>query len=65
MTRSTSTYATPRVNWIFLLWVTLCSVLFAAEASALTLSPNKVTVAVGGSATVQISSARGEIQAES
>ncbi len=43
----------------------LCSVLFAAEASALTLSPTKVTVAVGGSATVKISNARGEIQAES
>ncbi len=65
MTRSTSTYAAPRVNWIFLFWAMLCSVLFAAQASALTLSPTRVTVPVGGSAIVKISRARGEIQAES
>ncbi len=65
MTRSTSTCTTPRVNWISLFWVMLCSVLFAAQASALTLSPTKVTVAAGGSSMVQISAVRGEIQAES
>jgi hypothetical protein len=54
-----------RRNWIFLAWVTLCAVLFAGQASALTLSPTKVTVAVGGSAGVKISSASGQIQAES
>ncbi len=54
-----------RVNWIFLAWITLCSLLFAGQASALTLSPTKVTVAVGSSAAVKISSASGQIQAES
>ena len=39
--------------------------MFAGPASALTLSPTKVTVSVGGSAAVKISSASGEIHAES
>lgn len=55
-----------RLRWVLLLWVTISAALFASEASAaLTLSPSSVTVPLGGSATVRISGASGEIQAES
>ena len=55
-----------RLGWVLLAWVTLCAALFAGEASAaLTLSPSAVTVPLGGTATVKISGASGEIQAES
>jgi hypothetical protein len=47
-------------------WVMLGAALFAGPASAaLTLSPAKVAVAVGGQTVVQVSGASGEIQAES
>ena len=66
MTRPQSANARVRTNWIFLVLLTLSSVLFAGQASAaLTLSPTKVAVPVGGSAAVQISGASGEIQVES
>ncbi len=45
--------------------MTLCSALLAGEASALNLSPTAATVPVGGSKTVLVSAASGEIQAES
>jgi hypothetical protein len=45
--------------------LTISSALFAGQATALTLSPTKVSVAVGSRAVVKISSASGQIQAES
>jgi hypothetical protein len=45
--------------------LTISAALFASQASALTLSPARVTVSAGGSAAVTISSASGEIQVES
>jgi len=65
MNRLRSGSVTRRVNWNFLVWGTLCAALFAGQASALTLSPTKVSVAVGSSTAVKISSASGQIQAES
>jgi len=66
MNRSQTANAGTRINRMLLVWLTLCSVLSAGEASAaLTLSPTKVTVAAGGRAAVKISGASGAIQAES
>jgi hypothetical protein len=65
MTRSRTTDARTRTNRFVLALLTLSSALFAGQAPALTLSPTKVTVSVGRSATVKISSASGQIQAES
>lgn len=56
-------------HWLsrgLLAWTALTGLLFAGTASAaLTLSPSKVGVPAGSTATVKISSARGELQAES
>src|SRR5512137_349370 len=66
MNRSHTAHARTRLGWVLLLWVATCAALFAGEASAaLTLSPSAITVPLGGSATVTISGASGEIQAES
>ncbi len=65
MTRSPGTHGRTRINWFVPVWLTLCSTLCAGEVSALTLSPTAATVAVGGSKTVLVSAASGEIQAES
>ncbi len=65
MNRSRTTDAGTRTHWFGLALLTISSALFAGQVSALTLSPTKVTVSAGGSTAVKISSARGEIQAES
>ena len=65
MNRSRTTDARTRPHWFVLVLLTISSALFAGQVSALTLSPTKVTVSAGGSTSVKISSARGEIQAES
>ena len=65
MTRSLSPDRRTRSNWFVLAWLTLCSTLFAGEVSALSLSPTTATVPIGGSKTVLVSAASGEIQAES
>jgi hypothetical protein len=54
-----------RAGWKLQLCLLSCAALFGADALALTLSPTAVTVPVGGQATVTISKASGEIQAES
>jgi hypothetical protein len=65
MNRSQTTATRIRASWLVLALLTISSALFAGQASALTLSPTKVAVPVGSSATVRINSTRGEIQAES
>jgi hypothetical protein len=66
MNRLHTAHARTRLGWVMLLWVTICAVLLSGEASAaLTLSPSAVVVPIGGTATVKVSGANGEIQAES
>ncbi len=65
MNRSQTTDTRTRAHWLVLALVTFSSALFAGQASALTLSPTKVAVPAGSSATVRINGTRGEIQAES
>ena len=65
----TRTHESGARHWLsrgLVAWTALAGLLFAGTASAaLTLSPSKVSVAAGSTTTVKISSARGEIQAES
>ncbi len=66
MARYQSANVRTRINGTLLVWALLGSVLFAGQASAaLTLSPTKLAVPVGGRAVVQVTGASGEIQAES
>jgi hypothetical protein len=65
MTRSLSSDARIRSYRFVIAWAMLCSTLFAGEVSALALSSTRATVPVGGSKTVLVSAASGEIQAES
>ena len=65
MTRSRTKDARTRTHWFGLALLTISSALFAGQASALTLSPTKATVSVGGSIAVKITNAGGQIQAES
>lgn len=66
MTRSPLASGAARTERPWAAWLVLLTALVAGPASAaLTLVPAKVTVAAGSSATVQISGASGEIQAES
>ncbi len=66
MHRSHTSQSRARAPWVLYTWAALVAALFAAPASAaLTLSPGKVTVPVGGSVLATISGASGEIQAES
>ena len=55
----------PRAGWTARLCLLSCTALLAVDALALAMSPASVTVPAGGQATVTISQASGEIQAES
>ena len=57
--------AQPRTGWAAKFCLLSCAGLLAVDALALTLSPASVTLPVGAKATVTISQASGEIQAES
>lgn len=65
MNGSHGSAAEARFGWVAFACLLLWTSLFANEASALTLTPGAVSVPVGGRATVKVSDARGEIQAES
>ena len=65
MNRSKAADARTGTPWLVLASLIVSSALFSGQASALTLSPTKVAVAAGSTATVRISNAVGEIQAES
>ncbi len=65
MNRSHTSGARARFHWLLAAGAALASLLLAGPASALTLSPTKVTVTAGSNATVKVSKARGEVQAES
>jgi hypothetical protein len=65
MTRSRSTGSLAGTRLALLAFVAACCCLSGAQAVALALSPANVTVPAGGRATVQVSGASGEVQAES